>query len=457
MLYKEPFVIYLNISVCLILFLLALPTLLNKREKLKVRLAYFTVFFTVISTCIMNLFVIHFGNYKLVSILFIWFFIPLLFGPAIWYYVKSLLGYKVKKGIIFSFIPGAISFAYGIYLLFVSNVEAERVFGAVMSGHHLFYEITNLFPLILTIIYCVKAWFFLSKLKLIESEKLYVQTKLKKAWAKEFVFYIFVNVFIFIILMLVLIKGFDVPPMNMDLIGMPIFMLFVYLLIAVRTMMMYTEFEIQYVVSITENTKKIQEQRLEISRDVHDNIGAQLTFFRSILDELKTSSVPLGETADHKIEDLSNCCNDSISELRNTLWVLNSEVIYLEDLKLKILNFVNKASSVKKNLTFNSVFDFNATITLSSKQAVNMFRIVQEILNNAIKYAEASNIVIDVKQQENNLLIFIGDDGVGFDLNASSEGYGLKNIKARVADINGSIKIRTKIGEGSQFDISFTL
>lgn len=457
MLYQESFVVYLNISVCLILFLLALPTLLNKREKLNVRLAYFAVFAIVISTCIINLFIIHAGNFKLVSVLFASFFIPLLFGPAIWYYVKSLLGYKVKKGIVFSLIPGAISFGYGIYLLFVSGEESERVFRQVTSGNHLFYEVTNLLTVILTIVYCVKAWLFVDKLKNTESEKLYVQTRLKRTWAKEFVFYIFANVFVFIILMLVLTKVFDVSPMNMDLIGMPIFMLFVYLLIAVRTMMMYTEFEVQYVVSITENTKKIQEQRLELSRDVHDNIGAQLTFIRSILDELKTSAVPFGHVVNHQIEDLSNCCNDSISELRNTLWALNSEVIYLEDLKVKILNFINKAASVKKNIIFNAVFDFNDPTTLSSKQAVNLFRIVQELVNNAIKYAEASRISIEVRQQGNILFIGIHDDGVGFDLQAGSEGYGLKNTKARVAEVNGSIKIFTDKNRGAKFDITVTL
>ncbi|WP_083852669.1 sensor histidine kinase [Pedobacter arcticus] len=457
MLYKESFVLYLNVSVCLILFLLALPTLLNKREKLKVRLAYFTIFFVVILTCIINLFVIHADNYKLVSWLFIIFFIPLLFGPAIWYYVKSLLGYPVKKSIVFSLIPGIISFGYGIYLLFVSDSKAQKVFAEVSAGTHLFYEITNLLTVVLTIIYCIKAWLFVGSLKTNESDRLHVQTQLKKAWAKEFVFYIFANVFVFIVLMLVLIKLFDVAPMNMDLIAMPIFMLFVYLLIAVRTMMMHTEFEVQYVVGITENAKRIQEQRLEISRDVHDNIGAQLTFIRSILDELTTSVDPLGKTVDHKIEDLSNCCNDSISELRNTLWVLNSEVIYLEDLKVKVLNFINKAASVKKDLIFNSAFDISDPIILSSKQAVNIFRIVQEILNNAMKYASASKIIIDVKQQGNGLFVFISDDGVGFNSDAQSEGYGLKNIKARVADINGSLEINTKIGEGSQFDLKFSL
>lgn len=457
MLYKEPFVIYLNISVCLILFLLALPTLLNKREKLKVRLAYFLVFFTVIATCIINLFIIHAGNYKLVSLLFITFFVPLLFGPAIWFYVKSLLSYQVKKGVIFSLIPGIISFAYGIYLLFVTDAEAQRIFGDVTSGKHIFYEITNLLTVVLTVVYCVKAWVFVNKLGISKSDKLHLQTTLKKAWAKEFVSYIFINVFVFIILMLVLTKVFDISPMNMDLIGMPIFMLFVYLLIAVRTMMMYTEFEVQYVIGVTENTKKIQEQRLELSRDVHDNIGAQLTFIRSILDELKTSVEPSGGMVSHQIEDLSNCCNDSIAELRNTLWVLNSEIIYLDDLKVKVLNFINKAAAAKKDIIFNSHFDFTDPHNLSSKQAVNIFRVVQELINNAVKYASASRISISFKQAENMLFISVKDNGMGFNLSSVSEGYGLKNIKARIKNVNGDLEIITSLGNGAEVNVNFPL
>lgn len=457
MLYKAPFIVNLNLSVCLILFLLALPTLLNRREEIKVRLAYFTIFFIVILTCIINLFVVHAGTPKLISVVFLTFFIPLLFGPAIFYYVKNLLAQTVKKEIIFSLLPGIASFGYGIYLLFASRSEAEAVFRKMLLGTHLFYEVLNLLTLIMTLVYCTKAWIFISKVKINVLDNLHIQTKLKKEWAREFVIYIFANVFVFIVMMLILTKIFDVASMNMDLIGMPIFMLVVYLLIAVRSMMMYKEFEVQYVISSIESANKIQEHRLEISRDVHDNIGAQLTFIRSILDELKTLSVPLGEAISNKIEDLSNCCNDSISELRNTLWVLNSEVIYLNDLKIKILSFINKASSIRNDIIFRPFFYLNGNLTLSSKQAINIFRIVQEILNNAIKYSKGSQILIEVKQQESVLLFTISDDGIGFKMDAKTEGYGLKNIKARVADLNGTLEILTEDGKGSQFNITFTL
>ena len=87
MLYKEPFVLYLNISVCFILLFLALPSLLNKREGLKVRVAFALIFFVVIATCLTNLLVLYPENHKLVSLGYFVFFISLLFGPLIYYYV----------------------------------------------------------------------------------------------------------------------------------------------------------------------------------------------------------------------------------------------------------------------------------------------------------------------------------------------------------------------------------
>ena len=65
--YQDPFVYYLNISAAIILFLLALPTLLNKREVFKVRLAYFMIFFSVIATFFINLFIFYPENEKLVE------------------------------------------------------------------------------------------------------------------------------------------------------------------------------------------------------------------------------------------------------------------------------------------------------------------------------------------------------------------------------------------------------
>lgn len=458
MLYKEPFVLYLNISVCIILLFLALPTLLNRREELKVRLAFFLIFFVVIETCLLNLVVLHWENYRLFFLGSIVRFLPFLFGPLIYYYIKNLLGSKVTKGFFISFLPGIVSAAHGISLAFEDSAKQQEAFQQMLAGNDLFYEINNLLILVLTLIYCVKAWLFIKKFHQKKNDTKYLSFYIKVAWAREFIIYMFANVFVFLILVLILSKGFGVSSMDTDLIGMPVFMLFVYLLVAVRSMMMYKEFEFQFVLANIEHDRQIQDQRLEISRELHDSMGAQLTFISSILDGLKSSPTKLDEVVSDKIYRLSEFSENSITELKNTLWVLNTKEINLNDLKAKILNFIKNASEAKEDLKFSFNYEVSENFNINSKQAVNLFRTVQEIVNNTIKYAQASEIKIEVLQDNKNLKIKIADNGKGFDYEKEkNKSFGLTNIQNRITEISGNVNIETATGKGTEYTIKIEL
>lgn len=203
---------------------------------------------------------------------------------------------------------------------------------------------------------------------------------------------------------------------------------------------------------------KMQEQRLEISRDLHDSVGAQLTLINSILDGLKSASSKLDATVNSKINTLSDFSENSIAELKNALWVLNSKEIYLDDLKSKILNFIRHASEAKDDVQFNFNFDVSENFNLNSRQAVNLFRAVQEIVNNALKYADASEIKIDAVQHEKNLTLKITDNGKGFDYNKEkNKSYGLRNIESRIAEVNGKVNLETESGKGTEYKIEMQL
>jgi len=138
MLYKQPFVPYLNISLCLVLLFLALPTLLNRKEDIKVRVSFFLIYFAVIVTCLLNLLIFFKDNYKLTYFGYIFSFFSVLFGPLIYYYIKNLLGSRVSKGILLTLIPGFISVGYGVYLIFTSDKEQQRIFNAMLNKDHFF-------------------------------------------------------------------------------------------------------------------------------------------------------------------------------------------------------------------------------------------------------------------------------------------------------------------------------
>ena len=203
---------------------------------------------------------------------------------------------------------------------------------------------------------------------------------------------------------------------------------------------------------------KIQEQRLEISRELHDNVGSQLTFIISILDNLKSSSVQFDEVIDKKIDTLTNFANKSISELRDTIWVLNSKQLSLSELKSRMLNFIKDAGESIDAIQFQFDFDIQNEAQLSSKQAINLYRILQEIVNNAIKHANAKDISVSISQIENELQIKISDNGIGFDYESKKKkSFGLTNIQNRIQEINGSLQVVSNEEKGTHYSITVKL
>lgn len=203
---------------------------------------------------------------------------------------------------------------------------------------------------------------------------------------------------------------------------------------------------------------KIQEQRLEISRELHDNVGSQLTFIISILDNLKNSSVQFDDVIDKKINTLTNFANKSISELRDTIWVLNSKQLRLSELKSRMLNFIKDAGESVDTIRFQFGFDIHNDVQLSSKQAINLYRILQEIVNNAIKHANAKDISVSISQIENELQIKISDNGIGFDYESKKKkSFGLTNIQNRIQEINGSLQVVSNEEKGTHYSITVKL
>jgi signal transduction histidine kinase len=95
---------------------------------------------------------------------------------------------------------------------------------------------------------------------------------------------------------------------------------------------------------------------------------------------------------------------------------------------------------------------------LGTKGDINVYRIIQELVNNAVKYAQAAQIVVQLTKTPNKVMITVEDDGKGFDLSAleRSSGIGIANIKHRVNYLNGSFDIHSKPGDGTTVNIELT-
>ncbi len=200
---------------------------------------------------------------------------------------------------------------------------------------------------------------------------------------------------------------------------------------------------------------KLQEQRLRISRDLHDNIGSQLTFIISSIDNLKYVAKDINPTFKNKLSSISSFTSDTIFQLRDTIWAMNKSEISLEDLHTRMLSFIEKAKTISKKIEYRLEQGIESNIVFSAVNGIHIFRIVQEAINNAIKYANPTEIIVSLKEDNNSITIAISDDGIGFDKNEITLGNGLKNIQKRIDEIGGKVMITSTKDKGTT--ISFNI
>lgn len=216
----------------------------------------------------------------------------------------------------------------------------------------------------------------------------------------------------------------------------------------------HQEFELKSAMAQIENQNKLQEQRLSISRDLHDNIGAQLTFIISSLENTKFGIPNLETAVEKRLDKISDFTRNTIVELRDTIWAMNKSDFTMEDLSSRIFNFVEHAQSANQNIQFNfSIDEKLKNKKFSSVVGVNLYRTIQESVNNAMKYANANHIIINAEKFKQGLKIEIKDDGKGFDTENVDLGNGLLNMKKRMEEIDGNFSIISEIGKGTSVNV----
>lgn len=199
--------------------------------------------------------------------------------------------------------------------------------------------------------------------------------------------------------------------------------------------------------------QKIQLERERISRDLHDNIGTQLSLINKSIREVTQPRAPItDEEKNRKLDYVQQGSKEVIDVLRETIWALNKQEVTLEEFADNLKLFIQK-----KLLTFTDMAmefdeqDDNALVKIGSAEALNLFRICQEAVTNVIKYAQAPVLKIEVVANAGKYRVSIADNGTGFDTTQVDTGqhYGLQNMRHRASDIDCEISIESAIGRGT--------
>lgn len=199
---------------------------------------------------------------------------------------------------------------------------------------------------------------------------------------------------------------------------------------------------------------KLQDQRLRISRDLHDNIGAQLTFIISAIDNLKYLTNSKNENLPKKLTEINEFARGTISQLRDTVWAMNKNEISIEDFHTRILSYLEKAKSAAPNIAFSCKMNLNNSLQFSSIKGINLFRVIQEAVNNSLKYAQATQITVTLEETHKDLIFNIADNGKGFDIHEITLGNGLENMQKRIEELSGNISIKSEKNKGTTITIT---
>ena len=196
--------------------------------------------------------------------------------------------------------------------------------------------------------------------------------------------------------------------------------------------------------------QKLTEEKLQLSSELHDNIGSNLTFMINSLDNLTT--IKHDEHLNQKLVDIGVFCRESIDDLRNSIWALKQDN---GDTKLLILKIQELRQKLQKVITKPEIIvndQIKNIIPINSTTMLNLFRIIQEGIQNGIKHAQANCITLTLSETQNKICITIEDDGIGIDRKTLKYGNGLTNIKNRCKKLEGKLSIGSP-ATGTSFSI----
>lgn len=203
-----------------------------------------------------------------------------------------------------------------------------------------------------------------------------------------------------------------------------------------------------------------EEERKRIAMDVHDGIGQQLT---SLKFQIESIDLTKDAEAENKITEIKQGIKDVIKEVRRVTFNLKPTVLGDYGMQAALSVFIREISKLT-DIELNYLTEGDLSFRLPQKVENNIFRIVQEAINNAIKYSGANRIEVALKQTGTDIVITIEDKGKGFDekivearsVNIDS-GRGFFNMYERTEYINGTLEIKSFPGEGTKLVLTVPL
>ncbi len=194
------------------------------------------------------------------------------------------------------------------------------------------------------------------------------------------------------------------------------------------------EAELKAELATSEAANRLQEERLRISRDLHDNLGAELTIIGS---SLSRKAFQAGnEQEKQELDAIGGNARQAMGMLRETIWAIRHEQFTVQQLAEKIGDFAVRATNLPIKIQATE-----AKAMLTPSQTLNLYRVAQEAITNAIKHANATDIEIEIEIIGKKVIMQVADNGQGFSAEAGHVGNGLINMQTRAKELQGHLSV----------------
>jgi signal transduction histidine kinase len=208
-----------------------------------------------------------------------------------------------------------------------------------------------------------------------------------------------------------------------------------------------------------QSQQEVLNERLRISRELHDEVGSTLTGI-AMYSHLTKEQIKATKTEDveRSLNKIQQSAGDMVNKLSDIVWLINPEKDSLQKLIERLEQYAEEMAMIKSMEIKITVSPKLENISLPVESRRNIYLFCKEAINNAVKYSNANLLEISMQESDNKKIeILVSDNGKGFDTTALKNGNGLINMRERVAAMGGEYLLKSSPGQGTKIGLNLKI
>jgi ligand-binding sensor domain-containing protein/two-component sensor histidine kinase len=198
----------------------------------------------------------------------------------------------------------------------------------------------------------------------------------------------------------------------------------------------------------------VEKVRTRVARDLHDDMGSVLSTINILSTMTKTKIADDPVKASEYVGKISDNSQRMMEAMNDIVWSIKPANDSMQKITSRMREFASEMLEAK-NIELDFRVDEKVTgVKLNMEARRDFFLIFKEAVNNVAKYSRCSKCSIHISLHQHRLLLYVADNGIGFDVNKADSGNGLSNMQKRAEALKGRVSIQSKPGEGTQVTLN---